>query len=706
MRKQFSTISTPQLNRHRHRIPKQNCLDRTTSIQWFFVVKLLLFLCGWFSSFATGFAIIHHFRSHSLSSLHCYLDSLTVKELRQLVKDSVQERGILSKLKKKQDLIDFLGKAPPTSSQVPNAVPIPNESIPNHELTSPLDYATTVNGDGNDTDSQQSQLANPVESDLEKPFGVLLSSKSFDLRKTPLGMPPAEIVTGPSLLASGTIVPLSPREMAAEQVLARYPPLRDLPTPASFSPADDVRQLFHPIFTPMAGTTSDMDLIFVGTASCTPGVTRGVSCTALRLNWRRRSYLWNSQSNRLDNVDGFQGGTWLFDVGECTQLQIQRTPNIKPSKITKIFLTHAHGDHSFGLPGLLCLMGQDRDRDSPPVDIYGPEGLRMWLRITIRYSVSRIVPPYRVHEIMDVPMAPEWEFAPRSRRYFYRGNKPQEGGDNRWTKKGLAGEDAVGWVTLANSLDLEPSPLYGEIDGGRDIYPNYDHPMCSNGAPVWEVDDEEDVQVYAAPMSHGIPCLGYVVEERPRPGRLRNELVEPVVRRNMDALREAGFQIPMKVMAVIKNLPPGRAFNFPDGTVLTHEEAVEPKRQGRKIVICGDTCDSRAMEKLAKHADVVVHEATNCFLQGIDKDTDLRSVTKEAIFHGHSTPHIAGLFARKVQARRLILNHFSARYKGDPSVDSLSIMMRIEKIAMKASGLNMTQVAAAWDLMAIPIPSL
>ena len=106
---------------------------------------------------------------------------------------------------------------------------------------------------------------------------------------------------------------------------------------------------------------------------------------------------------------------------------------------------------------------------------------------------------------------------------------------------------------------------------------------------------------------------------------------------------------------------------------------------------------------LAQNCDVLVHEATNAYLPGIDKDTDLRSVTRDAVIHGHSTPELAGLFAKKVNTKILLLNHFSARYKGDPSVDSLSIMMRIEKFAMKASGLGETKVAAAWDGMLLPI---
>ncbi len=125
------------------------------------------------------------------------------------------------------------------------------------------------------------------------------------------------------------------------------------------------------------------------------------------------------------------------------------------------------------------------------------------------------------------------------------------------------------------------------------------------GAPIWEVEDEGDVTVYAAPMSHGIPCVGYVVKEQNRPGRLRPDLIEPIIKRNFHALQKSVIKNPMKIMAVIKNLPIGSSFTFPDGTVVKQSDVVQPPIKGRKIVILGDTLDPRAIEGKARFGSFV-----------------------------------------------------------------------------------------------------
>ena len=74
-----------------------------------------------------------------------------------------------------------------------------------------------------------------------------------------------------------------------------------------------------------------MNITFLGTSSGVPTLTRNVSSLALKL----------SQSAEV----------FLFDCGEGTQHQLMKS-NIKSSQIKKIFITHMHGDHIYGLPGL------------------------------------------------------------------------------------------------------------------------------------------------------------------------------------------------------------------------------------------------------------------------------------------------------------------------------------------------------------------
>lgn len=120
-----------------------------------------------------------------------------------------------------------------------------------------------------------------------------------------------------------------------------------------------------------------MQLEFLGTGAGSPGKFRNVTSTALRL---------------LDE----RNEVWLFDVGEGTQHQILRT-TLKPRKIAKIFITHLHGDHIFGLPGLLS--SRSFQGGDEPLTIYGPVGVRDFVQTALRVSGTHLSYPLKFHEI-------------------------------------------------------------------------------------------------------------------------------------------------------------------------------------------------------------------------------------------------------------------------------------------------------------------
>jgi hypothetical protein len=205
------------------------------------------------------------------------LETLTVKELKQKLKDSgLNQRGILSRLKLKQDLVDFLKE---------NLEPSDINGEQQHQEDTVLEQHTPTNGLTTEQPAEPQTAAPP---------------------KKPMSMPSPSIVNGAA----------SPKDAIFERVYLQYPPVRD--GNCTGLGEFDVRQTYHPIFTESVKASSDMDVVFVGTASCTPGVTRGVSCTALRLNWQRRGF--HGVPKGIPNIESnFSGGTWVFDAGECTQ---------------------------------------------------------------------------------------------------------------------------------------------------------------------------------------------------------------------------------------------------------------------------------------------------------------------------------------------------------------------------------------------------
>lgn len=116
-----------------------------------------------------------------------------------------------------------------------------------------------------------------------------------------------------------------------------------------------------------------MELEFLGTGAGAPAKQRNVSSLALKLLAERNE-------------------VWLFDVGEATQHQILRT-SIRPRKINKIFITHLHGDHLFGLPGFLS--SRSNQGGEAPLTIYGPKGVADFVRVALSVSETHLSYPLK-----------------------------------------------------------------------------------------------------------------------------------------------------------------------------------------------------------------------------------------------------------------------------------------------------------------------
>lgn len=122
-----------------------------------------------------------------------------------------------------------------------------------------------------------------------------------------------------------------------------------------------------------------MDIQFLGTGAGVPAKQRNVTSIALKLLDERNS-------------------VWLFDCGEGTQQQILRS-SIRPRKIEKIFITHLHGDHIFGLPGLLS--SRSFQGGSEPLTIVGPKGIKEFIQTSLKISETHLKYPIHYNEIEE-----------------------------------------------------------------------------------------------------------------------------------------------------------------------------------------------------------------------------------------------------------------------------------------------------------------
>lgn len=243
----------------------------------------------------------------------------------------------------------------------------------------------------------------------------------------------------------------------------------------------------------------------------------------------------------------------LIDCGEGTQMQLRRF-KVRFSRIQHIFISHLHGDHFFGLPGLIAtfrLLGREK-----PLHIYGPSGIKEAITLLLKIGDS-------------------------------------------WTD-----------------------------------FPLHFHELSSSESEL--ILEDTTFSVRTLPLDHRIYTNGFLFTLS---GGERRLIPEAVEKYGIDK-------------AYYRRIKQGEDVYDSNGALISNALLADPPRPPKSYAYCSDTAFQPALVPYIKGVDVLYHEST--FL---NPEAALAEQTK------HSTAGEAGRIARMAEVGRLVLGHYSTRYK-------------------------------------------
>ena len=272
-----------------------------------------------------------------------------------------------------------------------------------------------------------------------------------------------------------------------------------------------------------------------------------------------------------------QNHHFLIDCGEGTQLLLKRN-QVRLSRIDHIFISHLHGDHYFGLIGLLStlhLFGRTKD-----LLLIGPPGLKEIISIQLRYSETSL--GFKVNYK---------EFVPNTSEIIY------------------------------------------------------DHPKY---------------EVLTIPMDHRVPCAGFLFREKPKKRRIIRELAEKLELSKLDIIA----------------LKDGEDLEDEEGNLrYENEKLTYHPHRSFSYAYCSDSRFKPGLVDIIEGVDLLYHEAT--FAEDM-KERAARTY--------HSTASEAAEMAKRAKVGKLILGHFSARYKElDPILDEAKTVFEHSELAIEGS---------------------
>jgi len=244
---------------------------------------------------------------------------------------------------------------------------------------------------------------------------------------------------------------------------------------------------------------------------------------------------------------------FLIDCGEGTQLQLRKY-KVKSTKINHIFISHLHGDHYYGLIGLISTMHLYGRKGR--LFLSGPPGLAEILTLQFKYSNTTLNFPIDFKE---------------------------------WTP-----------------------------------------------GTVQTLLENQKITITSFPVDHRIPCSGFLFREKPKSRRIEKSLLPPGATPSM-----------------IVKLKNGEDLLDEEGNVrFKNSDVTLPPRPSYSYASCADTRDHESLIEQIQGVDMLYHEST--FLEDMKERAGLTF---------HSTAIQAATLAGKAGVGKLILGHFSTRYK-------------------------------------------
>jgi ribonuclease Z len=160
------------------------------------------------------------------------------------------------------------------------------------------------------------------------------------------------------------------------------------------------------------------------------------------------------------------------------------------------------------------------------------------------------------------------------------------------------------------------------------------HPIRQYAGSV--IMDDDDVLVRTILLNHRIPCTGFLFKEKPKPRKL---LIKQLQERHIP-------------FAFYNRLKDGEDFTDDDGKIIPNSELTISSTPPRSYAFCSDTIYDESIVDEVKDVDLLYHEST--FLEEMEERA-------RATFH--STAKQAAFIAKKANVKKLLIGHFSARYK-------------------------------------------